>query len=350
MKGYYFFHSGLLVCTLRLVGEVFFYFGASALLIKHRWSNRDNVRLDSKLHIGVFAPASSASAEAVESGLAAAKDIGCEVAIAAPLSTNYGKDIHLYSAGSIKERIAALRSLVENPSLNAIFTLRGGYGSMELLPHLQSIWEYWAKERKDLALVGLSDVTALLNCATRYDIPAIHGPSFLSTFTYGNQSPDKTSSAESTLSVLQGEGRGVEGLHLGSLQGVADLEGRILGGSLTVLVNLLGTPYEPDFTDKILFLEDTNERPYRILRMLQHLALSGAFAKIRGVILGDFMDCIASSGPSLEVVFKQFFAQYDFPVFTGLPAGHREKNLPVPIGGLLQVQGGVISKAQYLQL
>ena len=105
---------------------------------------------------------------------------------------------------------------------------------------------------------------------------------------------------------------------------------------------LIGTPWQPDFAGKILFLEESGERPYRVLRMLTQLRLAGVFEKVSGIILGSFHGCTHSQGPSVEEIFAALFSSATYPVLHGVPFGHADLNLPIPIGGRARLrEGGV---------
>jgi len=109
--------------------------------------------------------------------------------------------------------------------------------------------------------------------------------------------------------------------------------GRLVGGCLSSLVALLGTPYAIQTEGAVLFLEDVAEPPYRIDRMLTHLGLAGKLDRIAGVVLGSFADCGGSdAGDETAAVFRDFFADATFPVIAGFPAGHRSENLPLALG------------------
>src|SRR5262249_46623231 len=109
--------------------------------------------------------------------------------------------------------------------------------------------------------------------------------------------------------------------------------GRLVGGCLSSLVALLGTPYAVETDGAVLFLEDIPERPYRIDRMLTHLRRAGKLARVAAVVLGSFADC-DGPGPDDAVadVFREFFAGAAYPVVAGFPAGHLSENLPLTLG------------------
>jgi muramoyltetrapeptide carboxypeptidase len=110
------------------------------------------------------------------------------------------------------------------------------------------------------------------------------------------------------------------------------ITGRLVGGCLAVLTTTLGTPWEVDTRDAILFLEDVNEAPYQIDRMVTHLRTAGKLDAVRGLVIGHLQGCEDDPPGLLDEVLRDLFADAPFPVATGLPAGHGSPNLPLPLG------------------
>ena len=194
------------------------------------------------------------------------------------------------------------------------------------------------------ALIGYCDIPALLNAITaRTGLITFHGPIAKQNFSdytlenfkkilfepsapVGLATPPlfelKEGSAEkdNRLTVI----------HAGKARGI------LIGGNLSLMVKLVGSPYEPDYTNKILFLEDVEEEPYRIDGMLTHLWLAGRLDKLAGVVFGKCSDCEASSGPSLSVeqVFRDRLANLNIPVLSGVMIGHIEDLATIPVGAI----------------
>jgi muramoyltetrapeptide carboxypeptidase len=122
------------------------------------------------------------------------------------------------------------------------------------------------------------------------------------------------------------------------------VEGPLLGGSLSVLTRLLGTPYLPALDGAILLLEDRGERPYRLDRMWTHLALAGVFARVRGIALGDFGGCEEPGAAySSADVLRDLAAATALPCAAGFPVGHGDANEPVPLGARVRLDAGARS-------
>jgi len=266
--------------------------------------------------IGVAAPASPFDQQAFERGIAVLESMGYRVKIPENLFMRHG-----YLAGSDTDRAALLMNLFEDKSIKAIFCARGGFGSMKLLPLLD--FEIICTRPK--ILLGFSDITALLVAVyNRCGMVTFHGP----IVTGLKKDSDKTCSAlvaaiGSTRPLALKPGKGV-------VLNPGQASGRLVGGNLTSLSHLMGTPYEPHFEGHLLFLEDRGEAPYRIDRMLSQLYLAGHLDGVAGVILGSFQDC----GPLEDVhsVVKEAFRHTGVPILAGFEIGHGTDNLTVPIG------------------
>ena len=256
---------------------------------------------------------------------------------------------HLYLAGMDAERAEEFQRLYLDPEVRALFSTRGGYGSARMLPLLDRARIAAAPPKP---VIGFSDVTALfawLHWAA--GIRVVHGPCLAA--------PSALTSPEAGRNLVAlrrllfepepGPGYGVRLLHRparpapspgGSSTdpiGENSVTGRLVGGSLAVLVTSLGTPWAVDTEGAILFLEDTNEAPYRIDRMLTHLRTAGRFDGLRAVVFGHLQRCDGDPPGLLEEVLRDVFRDAPFPVAMGLPAGHGDLNLPVPLGNLARL-------------
>ena len=242
-----------------------------------------------------------------------------------------------YLAGTDESRAAALNAMFRDREVRAIFAVRGGWGSERILPMLD--FRPLAADPK--LLIGSSDITALhLAIAARTACPSLHGPNLANSWnaaawdsfrrlvfdaeapTYG-----ATGAAEDRLVPRASRIRTFR-------PGTA--RGRLLGGNLSVLSALVGTPFLPDFTGAILFLEDTNEAEYRIDRMLSQLALSGLLGKVAGVIFGQCTNC-GNPGPSFSnftiyEVLEQHLGKLGVPAFQGAAIGHIAGQQSMPVG------------------
>ena len=266
--------------------------------------------------IGVAAPASPFDRESFERGVQALRGMGFKTAIPDGLSAAQG-----YLAGSDEHRAALLQRLFDDERVDAVACARGGYGSLRILPLLD--YERIAAHPK--VLIGFSDATALLTAITeRCGFAAFHGPVVTSL----------AEASESTLAALLAAIASDAPLILSPPAAVTVRPGAaagvVCGGNLTTLCHLVGTPFQPSFRNRILFLEDRGEAPYRIDRMLTQLKLAGCLEGIRGIILGAFTDC--GSLPEILAIVNERLADAGIPMLAGMEAGHAEPNLTLPLG------------------
>ncbi|MEM5497735.1 LD-carboxypeptidase [Paraglaciecola mesophila] len=245
-----------------------------------------------------------------------------------------------YLAGSDKDRANDVNSMFADNTVDAIFCLRGGYGSPRILPYL----DYDLIRQNPKVFLGYSDVTALLNAIyTRSGIMTFHGPIAKQSFTEYTLgefksvlfNPVKSMPLAAPPAFERAEGQAEKNNRLTTVsQGQAS--GVLIGGNLSLMVKLVGSPYEPDYAGKILFLEDVEEAPYRIDGMLTHLKLAGRLDKVAGIVFGKCTDCEPSSGPSFSVehVLKDRLGDLSVPVLSGVMIGHIKDMATVPVGAM----------------
>ncbi|MGD9775096.1 S66 peptidase family protein [Diaphorobacter sp.] len=247
-----------------------------------------------------------------------------------------------YLAASDAQRLQELHAAFADPGVHAIVCLRGGYGSARLLSQI----DFALLRSHPKPFVGYSDITALhLALARHAGFVSFHGPMLTSDLLRNRQAP-----TEAAL-FAQLQGRQVAGswlphppqFALHSLRcGAA--QGRLVGGNLTLIGSTLGTPWEIDTQDAILFIEDVGEPPYKIDRLLTQLRLAGKLQGVRGVLIGDFSDVSAAgSSPAqvaldaarLQRLWQEFFVPLNVPVLAGWRSGHVDPNLTLPMGALV---------------
>jgi muramoyltetrapeptide carboxypeptidase len=233
-----------------------------------------------------------------------------------------------YFAGTVEQRLADIHAAFGDPSIDAILCNRGGYGSNMLLPGLDlDLIRANAK-----AFIGHSDVTSLMTWMQRETgLVTFHGPLLAGDFSRENgvDAASWESALQRTAPWQLDAASGLTILKSGAARGT------LSGGCLPMLAASLGTPYEVETRDSILFLEDVNTRPYQIDRMLVQLRYAGKFDGVRGVIFGAMMDCVSpgASPTLLWDVLRRFFKDFDGPVVYGLRSGHvRSANITVPLG------------------
>jgi len=227
-----------------------------------------------------------------------------------------------------------------DPSIAALIAVRGGYGSVQLLPSLDA-----GQIRRDpKAFIGYSDNTSLLAWLTGHcGIVSFHGPMLDGRFAKGESAYDlETFSRVLTRAEPAGHisHPQVDVLHHGEARGV------LLGGTLTNLLASLGTPYAFDPPDgHVLFIDEVAERPYRIDRMLTQLRLSGLLGRASAVVFGELPRCDepAEGGPAIKAVVRDLLADFRGPVLFGLPSGHTDGAcMTLPFG----VQARVITRPE----
>ncbi len=249
---------------------------------------------------------------------------------------------HGYFAGTDEQRAADLNGMFADPDVRAIHCVRGGWGCARLLPLLD--WKTIAKTPK--ILLGFSDITALLlSLHAKTGLVTFHGP-------VGNSQWNPFNVGHMKRVLMEGEAVTFENLkeigedHLAIVENRVQTlhpgtaRGRLLGGNLTVLTSLVGTGYLPDFDGCILFLEDVEEAPYRIDRMLTQLRLAGILQKARAVIWGHCTACDPGEGfGSLTVtdVLHDHLKPLRVPAWAGAMIGHIDRQFTLPVGSEVEV-------------
>jgi muramoyltetrapeptide carboxypeptidase len=235
---------------------------------------------------------------------------------------------HRYLAGDDARRLGELSRALADGGNRAVFCARGGYGMMRLLAGLESL----APAAKPV--IGFSDITALHQLLQRHGLISIHGPNL-------TQLSRLDAHAQARLFALleseapAGELTGTETYVPGTA------EGPLLGGNLSVLTRLLGTPFLASLEGALLLLEDVGERPYRLDRMWTHLALAGVFRQVRGIVLGEFTGCEERDADYTSAeVLRDLAASTGLPCAAGFPIGHGTYNQPVPLGVRARLDAG----------
>ncbi len=238
-----------------------------------------------------------------------------------------------YLAGTDWERADDLNTMFASDDIRAIFAVRGGWGGARLLPLID--WNIVRANPK--LLIGYSDTTALhLALARRAGFPTLHAPNAASRWSQQSwESLWRIAFAGGT-PILGGQQVEDESGRSARTVTGGRARGKLLGGNLTVLSTLMGTPWLPDFDGAILFLEDVNEEEYRIDRMLQQLRLAGILDRVSGVVFGQCTKCSSDDpdydGFTLDDLFDRYFGSLGVPVFTGANVGHVSNQLTLPVG------------------
>ena len=263
--------------------------------------------------VAIVSPASPFSREEFDRGVEELRRLGYE--------PSYDEDVFArvsgYLSGSAELRAAAFARAWSDPTVAALIAVRGGYGSVQMLPLLDA-----GLIRKTPKLfIGYSDNTSILSWLTcQCGITALHGPMIEGRVAKGADGFD----AESLNAFMQdGVGRALSPDGLAVIRG-GEAEGPLFGGTLTQLTASLGTPYAFDPPPGcVLFLEDVNERPYKLDRMLTQLRLAGILARARALVFGEMRGCDEMDGrPCALDVIRAFAQDCRGPVITGFPSGH----------------------------
>lgn len=266
--------------------------------------------------IGVVAPASPFDRTKFVKGLKALEEMGLETVVPDSIGLEQG-----YLAGPDKHRADIIIEMFTNPAVKGIICARGGYGSLRILSKL----DYDAICANPKIFIGCSDITALLNTFyARCGMVSLHGPmveTLASASETTKQSLQDTLFTDTLLTLIPERGRAI---FPGQASGV------MAGGNLTTLCHLVGTPFQPDFSGRILLLEDVGEAPYRIDRMLTQMKLSGCFEGVVGMVLGSFKRC--GEADQVDRIFTDIFSDTAIPILAGFTVGHDDPNLTVPIG------------------
>jgi muramoyltetrapeptide carboxypeptidase len=244
-----------------------------------------------------------------------------------------------YLGGSVEERLADLHDMFRDPAVNAIFAIRGGYGSAQLLNRI----DYDLVRRNPKIFLGYSDVTALhLAIHKRTGLVTFHGPVTLSRFSdYTQEHFRRALFTAEPLGRISNppEKNQLRPSHLLRAIRPGTARGPLVGGNLTLISTTMGTPYEIDTRGRILFLEDVGEQPYSIDRMLTQLRLAGKLEDAAGIVFGECRDCRPREfQPSFESTFSlgevldHMLGGLKIPVLSGLTIGHTDDQLTLPLG------------------
>jgi muramoyltetrapeptide carboxypeptidase len=244
-----------------------------------------------------------------------------------------------YLGGSIEERLADLHAMFSDSSVSAVFAIRGGYGSAQLLDRI----DYGLLRKNPKIFLGYSDITALhLGIQKRAGLVTFHGPVALSGFTDYTQKHFRRALFESSpLGPVTNppESNSLRPAHTLRTIRPGQARGPLVGGNLTLIATTMGTPFEIETRGRILLLEDVGEEPYSIDRMLTQLRLAGKLDAAAGIVFGECKDCRPrdykpgfESTLSLGEALDAILGKLRIPVLSGLTFGHTDDQLTLPLG------------------
>lgn len=279
--------------------------------------------------IGLVSPASAPNKEEkIEKSIKYLEQLGYRI----KLGKNVSK-VHGYLAGTDKERAKDFNDMINNENVKAIFALRGGYGT----PRILRMIDYNSLKRNPKIVVGYSDITALqLAIFRKTGLVTFSGPMPASDMWQGLDSYTEENfwrvlSSTKKIGLLSNpKDEPLQVIKQGKAQG------RLIGGTISLLVSLLSTPFQPQFCNTILVIEDIDEAPHRVDRMLSQLYNAGILKSLSALIFGKFVNCIppdpSEPNLTLEQVQKEYAEKVKCPVIANLQYGHVTPKLTIPLG------------------
>ncbi|WP_110112289.1 LD-carboxypeptidase [Bacillus sp. CGMCC 1.16541] len=277
--------------------------------------------------VAIIAPASPPNQEKLKKSLSFLEQLGLNVKLGASLYNQHG-----YLAGTDEERLADIHQMFADPDVKGIICACGGFGTGRIVSQL----DYNLIKKNPKIFWGYSDITFLHTAIYQQTgIVTFHGPMLSSDIglddvhertklsfqqLFNHDAIEYTSNISALETVVEGEA-----------------SGPVIGGNLTLLVNTLGTPFEVDTKGKVFFIEDIDEEPYKVDRMVNQLKMAGKFHDAEGMIIGDFHNCAPvkrEQSLTLDEVFMDHIAQVGKPTMKGFKIGHCSPNIAIPIGSI----------------
>ena len=278
--------------------------------------------------IGVLTPSSAVEAQMLVNGISYWKNKGYHIK-----ESQHLYDKNRFLAGTDENRIADLTEMFCDPEVDIIIAAGGGYGAARMLSKI----DYSLIRQNKKPFVGLSDTTALqLALLQKADLISFSG--YLMKPRHGREIFPYTE--QSLSDCLNGQKQVFQGLET-DYKGKT-IEGRMIGGCLSLFVELLGTPYLPDLKDTVLVLEDLGEEPYVIDRMFAHMENAGVFEQINALVLGSFFDRKPKdpADGTIQDVLDEWKKRAKVPVFSQFPYGHHAGSVVWPIGAKAVIEKG----------
>ena len=275
--------------------------------------------------VAITAPSSPVSDEKLEMSVESIKFLGLEPVVMPSCNMAHG-----YLAGPDKQRADDINTAFADDTIKGIFCLRGGYGTTRLLPML----DFDMIKNNPKVFIGYSDISSLhFNLNQKCNLVTFHGPMPTTDYRvhegFTNDSLRTCLFAPGNLKTI-GNPEGEEIITLSE----GFVKGTLVGGNLSLMAGTLGSPYEIDTKGKILFIEDVDEMPFRLDKMLTALALAGKFRDCEGIILGTFERCEEADHPSLTLreIFEEVVLPWNKPTILNLRAGHIYPQSTLPMG------------------
>lgn len=277
--------------------------------------------------IRIISPAGKVQKDKILPGIELLQDEGYEVLIG-----KHVFDKHFQYAGTDQQRANDLQEAINDPVTKAILCARGGYGTVRIIEKL----DFSALLKSPKWLIGFSDVTVLHAVLNKLGLASIHGS--MPGFFLENK---KTTRSFLSLVELLSSGRSQSEVAGHQLNRKGNCAGELVGGNLSLLYSLQGTPWQLDTSGKILIIEDVGEYLYHLDRMMQNLKMTGQLRNLTGIVIGGFTEMKDNESPfgkSANEIILEAVSDYNFPVCFDFPVGHIPKNLAVMLGGHYQLK------------
>ena len=273
-------------------------------------------RLEQGDRIGIIAPAGPVCRDEIRPAIELLNKKGYYTILSRNLYRKKG-----YLAGSDEARLDDLHSMFSDKSIKAVFCARGGYGTTRILEMI----DYDIIRKNPKIITGYSDITALLLAIfKKTGLITFHGP------VLRDLGRGRRKNLTCLLDLISSKAPRVMDLSEGKALRRGYAQGTVIGGNLSMLCSLAGTPFLPWTKGVILFIEERGEPLYRLDRMLRHLRLTGIINRLTGLITGSFTDC--GDDKDINKLLKDITSDNDIPVISGLPVGHDKINKSMPIG------------------
>ncbi|MEC8273968.1 MAG: LD-carboxypeptidase, partial [Bacteroidota bacterium] len=257
------------------------------------------------------------------------------------LAENLFNNYHQFS-GKDDERTKDLQSMLDNQDIKAILCVRGGYGTVRIIDNID--FSHFQKNPKWLA--GYSDITVLHSQIHKLNVASLHSTMPISF------SSNTSEALKSLKYALLGKNLSIKIDHH-PFNRLGEAKGQIVGGNLSILYSLMGSPSELNTDEKILFIEDLDEYLYHVDRMMMSLKRSGKLSNLKGLIVGGMTkmnDNAIPFGKDAESIIKDAVSEYNYPVCFGFPAGHIKDNRTLKLGVIAELKVDKQSSLNYKQI